>query len=106
MTLQMWTATLTKARIQWEDQSEGLNGPRKNLAQADPDLLGERVGPVAEAFLAVWEQRILELRDLASNHADALAQTTYDFLITDQDSVQETQQLLSWEDRDTLPVGP
>jgi hypothetical protein len=28
----------------------------------------------------------------------------YDFLLTDQDSVQATQQLLMWEDRGTTPV--
>ncbi len=104
MTIQMWTATLSKARTDWEDASEGLNGPRKNLAQASPDLLGDRVGPAADAFLTTWEQRVLVLRDLASHHADSLAQTMYDFLATDQESVQETQQLLMWDDRNTPPV--
>jgi hypothetical protein len=28
----------------------------------------------------------------------------YDFLLTDADSVQATQNLLMWEDRDTPPV--
>ncbi len=58
----------------------------------------------ADAFLTTWEQRTLVLRDLASGHADSLAQTMYDFLVTDQESVQATQQLLLWEDRDTVPV--
>ena len=80
MTLQMWTATLAKARTAWEEQSEGLNGPRKNLAQADPALLGDAVQGAADAFLTTWEQRTLVLRDLASGHADSLAQTMYDFL--------------------------
>ena len=104
MTLQMWTATLQKARTAWEEQSEGLNGPRKNLAQADPALLGDAVQGAADAFLTTWEQRTLVLRDQASGHADSLAQTMYDFLATDAESVQATQQLLLWEDRDTLPV--
>ena len=104
MTIQMWTATLAKARTAWEEQSEGLNGPRKNLAQADPALLGEAVQGAADAFLSTWEQRTLVLRDQASAHADSLAQTMYDFLLTDQESVQATQQLLSWEDRGTVPV--
>ena len=104
MTLQMWTATLARARSAWEEQSEGLNGPRKNLAQADPALLGDAVQAAADAFLTTWEQRTLVLRDLASGHADSLAQTMYDFLATDQESVQATQQLLLWEDRDTVPV--
>jgi hypothetical protein len=104
MTLQMWTATLARARTAWEDQSEGLDGPRKNLAQADPALLGDAVQAAAEAFLTTWEQRTLALRDQASSHADALAQTMYDFLVTDQESVQATQQLLLWEDRGTVPV--
>ena len=104
MTLQMWTATLAKARTAWEEQSEGLNGPRKNLAQADPALLGDAVQGAADAFLTTWEQRTLVLRDQASGHADSLAQTMYDFLLTDAESVQATQQLLLWEDRGTLPV--
>ena len=48
MTLQMWTATLAKARTAWEEQSEGHKGPRKNLAQADPALLGDAVQGAAE----------------------------------------------------------
>ena len=104
MTLQMWTATLGAARDAWEQQAEGLDGPRKNLAQADPTLLGDAVQGAAEAFLATWEQRTLALRDRASGHADSLAQTMYDFLLTDGESVQSTQQLLMWQDRDTLPV--
>ena len=44
------------------------------------------------------------LRDEASGHADSLAKTMYDFLLTDADSVQATQNLLMWDDRDTPPV--
>ena len=105
MTLQMWTATLARARDAWEEQSEGLGGPRKNLGQADPALLGDAVRGAAEAFLRTWEQRVLDLRDRASGHADALTQTMYDILLTDQDSVRATQDLLLWEDRDTVPVS-
>lgn len=104
MTLQMWTATLQRARTAWDDQAEGLDGPRKNLAQADPALLGDVVRAAADAFLTTWEQRTVALRDRASGHADSLTQTMYDFLLTDQDSVQATQQLLLWEDRDARPV--
>jgi hypothetical protein len=104
MTLQLWTATLHKARSAWEEQSEGLNGPRKNLAQADPALLGDAVQGAADAFLTTWEQRTRALRDQASAHADSIAETMYDFLATDVESVQATQQLLLWEDRDTIPV--
>ena len=104
MTIQMWTATLAKARTAWEEQSEGLNGPRKNLAQADPALLGEAVQGAADAFLTTWEQRTLVLRDQASGHSDALAQTMYGLLLTDQDRVRATQDLLLWDDRHTRPV--
>jgi len=104
MTLQMWTATLQKARSAWEEQSEGLDGPRKNLAQAEPSLLGDAVRGAADAFLTTWEQRTRVLRDQASGHADALAETMYDLLATDAGTVQATQQLLLWEDRDTMPV--
>ena len=109
MTIQMWTATLAKARTAWEDQSEALNGPRKNLVQADPALLGDAVQGAADAFLTTWEQRTQVLRGQATNHADALAQTMFDLLVTDQESVQATQSLLLWDDRDTPPyseVGP
>ncbi|GAA1933192.1 hypothetical protein [Nocardioides hwasunensis] len=104
MTIRMWTPALARAREAWEDQSEGLNGPRKNLAQADPALLGDAVQAAAQAFLTTWEQQTLALRDRASSHADALAQTMYDFRATDQDSVRATQQLLLWQDRDALPT--
>lgn len=109
MTIEVWTAALRKARDEWEEQSEGLNGPRKNLLQATPSLLGDRVSPAAEAFLTTWEQRVLVLRDRASGHSDALAQSMYDFRLTDQESVEQTQQLLMWQDRTTSPlsgVGP
>ena len=102
--LAAYYADLQKARTAWEEQSEGLNGPRKNLAQADPALLGDAVQGAADAFLTTWEQRTLVLRDQASGHADALAETMYDFLVTDGESVEATQQLLLWEDRETLPV--
>ena len=105
MTIQMWTAALATARDGWENAAEGLNGPRKNLTQATPALLGDRVGPAADAFLITWERRVLALRDLASGHSDSLAQTMFDFLVTDQESVQETQQLLMWQDRNTSPVS-
>ena len=105
MTIQMWTAALARSRDEWEEASEGLNGPRKNLTQADPALLGDRVGPAADAFLTTWEQRVLVLRDLAAGHSDSLAQAMYDFLGTDQESVRSTQQLLMWDDRNTPPVS-
>ena len=105
MTLQMWTAALGRARDAWDETGEGLNGPRKNLVQATPSLLGDRVGPAADAFLTTWEQRVLVLRDRASGHSDALAQTMFDVLLTDQESVRATQQLLMWQDRDTPPVS-
>ena len=105
MTIRMWTAALAASRDEWENAAEGLNGPRKNLAQATPALLGDRVGPAADAFLTTWEQRARVLRDLASGHADALAQTMFDFQVTDQESAQETKQLLMWQDRNTPPVS-
>jgi hypothetical protein len=104
MTIQMWTATLAAARNAWDQQAEGLNGPRKNLAQADPALLGDAVQGAADTFLTTWEQRVMTLRDQASAHADALAQTMYDFMLTDADRVEAAQKLLSWEDRNTPPI--
>ena len=104
MTLQMWTATLAHARADWEEQAEALDGPRKNLAQAEPALLGDAVQGAARAFLTTWEGRTAMLRDRASGHADSLAQTMYDVLLTDTEQVQQAQSLLRWEDRDTPPV--
>ena len=105
MTIQVWTAAIQTARTAWEDQSEALDGPYRNLAQANASLLGSRVGPVADAFLATWEQRVRGLGREASAHADALAGTLYDFLATDAESVQRTQDLLLWSDRGSLPAG-
>jgi len=105
MTIQMWTSALAHSRGEWDEASEGLNGPRKNLTQAVPALLGDRVGPAADAFLTTWEQRVLVLRDLAAHHTDALAQTMYDFLGADRESVRSTHQLLMWEDRNKPPVS-
>jgi hypothetical protein len=105
MTIQAWTATLSAARTAWDDQAEALDGPYRNLAQTTPSLLGSRVGPAAEAFLTTWEQRVRQLGRDASSHADALAASMYDFLLTDAESVQRTQDLLMWGDHDTPPVG-
>ena len=104
MTIRVWTSALVAARAGWEEQAEALDGLYRNLAQATPGLLGSRVGPVAEAFLGTWEQRVRDLRRDGSDHADAIAATMHDFLLTDAESVQRTQDLLLWSDRDTLPV--
>lgn len=104
MTLRVWTQALRHARDAWDEQSEALAGPRKNLLQAQPSLLGSRVGPVATTFLDTWEQQVDRLRQDAAGHSDALAQATYDFLITDTEAVERTQRLLMWEDRATPPV--
>ena len=93
-----------RASQQWQEQSERLDGSRKNLAQARPELLGERVAPAAAAFLTLWERRVLDLREDAAGHSDALDQTILDLLVTDQESVQRTQRLLMWSDRDTDPT--
>jgi hypothetical protein len=105
MTIQAWTGTLLAASTAWQDCAEKLDGPRKNLAQAQPELLGSRVSPAASAFLTTWEQQVRNLRTRAAAHSDALAQTMYDFAITDAESVERTQQLLMWDDRATRPVG-
>lgn len=106
MTIQVWTTVLRQAQRAWEDQSEALDGPVRNLAQAECDLLGPAVGPAARAFLDTWEEHVNRLRKDASGHADALATTMYDFAVTDAESVQRTQELLQWSDRDTPPVAP
>jgi hypothetical protein len=105
MSISMWTSALRRAATGWRDQAEGLDGPRRNLAQADTGLLGSRVGPAAAAFLTTWEERVRGLGDRAERHADALDATMFDFLLTDTESVQRTQGLLLWQDRDTPPIG-
>ena len=105
MTLRVWTQALRHARDAWDEQSEALAGPRKNLLQAEPSMLGSRVGPAATTFLDTWEKQVDRLRQDAAGHSDALAQTMYDFLITDAETVDRTQQLLMWEDRATPPVS-
>lgn len=106
MTLRVWTQALRQARDGWDEQSEALAGPRKNLLQADPSLLGSRVGPAATTFLDTWQEQVGHLRREAAGHADSLAQAMYDFLITDAETVERTQQLLMWEDHTTPPVSP
>lgn len=98
------TVALRRASQQWQEQSECLDGSRKNLAQARPELLGERVGAAAAAFLTLWERRVLDLREAAAGHRDALDQAMLDLLVSDQESVQRTQRLLMWSDRDTDPT--
>jgi hypothetical protein len=109
MTLQVWSAAVRRAATGWRDQSERLDGPRRNLGQADTGLLGSRVGPVAATFLTTWEERVTALGDRAERHADALDAAALDFLLADTESVARTQELLLWGDRDTPPlrsVGP
>jgi hypothetical protein len=105
MTIEVWTAALVSARTGWQDQADGLDGPYRNLAQAQPELLGSRVGPAADVFLTTWEARVRALGGRATEHADALTAALYDFLNTDGESVQRTQDLLLWSDRDSLPGG-
>lgn len=104
MTTQVRTSAIHAARTAWEDRSEALEGPYRNLAQADAALLGSRVGPVAAAFLVTWEQRVRRLGREASRHSDALAAAVHDFLRSDAESLQRTQDLLLWSDRDSLAV--
>lgn len=105
MTIQMWTTVMVAAKDAWEDQSEALDAPFRNLAQADPNLLGSRVGPAATAFLATWEARVDTLRRAASGHADALVGAMYDLRSADADNVQAIQDLLMWSDHDTEPYS-
>ena len=104
MTLQMWTTAMVTAKDAWEDQSEALESPFRNLAQAESRLLGSRVGPAATTFLATWEKRVDKLRRTASGHADALAGAMYDLRTADAENVQAIQDLLVWSDHDTVPL--
>jgi hypothetical protein len=105
MTIRMWTDAMTRARSAWEDQSEALHGPLRNLSQAEPLLLGSRVAPAASAFLSTWESRVDALRRAASDHADALAGASYDIHSADAEAVQAVQELLTWPHRDTPPFS-
>lgn len=105
MTIRMWTEAMTRAQVAWDDQAEALHGPLRNLAQAEADLLGSRVGPVAATFLATWETRVDGLRRAAAAHADALAGAAYDINSADAETVQGVQDLLMWTDRDAQPFS-
>ena len=105
MTIRMWTEAMTRAQVAWEDQADALHGPFRNLAQAEPELLGSRVGPVAATFLTTWEARVDGLRREAAAHADALAGAAYDFASADAGTVEAVQDLLLWSDRDSQPFS-
>ena len=106
MTLRMWTQALREARDAWQEQAEALAGPHKNLADAEADLLGPTVAPHATSFFEAWQRQVKALRERADAHAGSLSAAMYDFVLTDTESVDRTQQLLSWEDRNTPPMGP
>ncbi|WP_426246715.1 hypothetical protein [Nocardioides sp. LHG3406-4] len=108
MTLQVWNQKLRKAAADWEEQGDDLHGAGKTLAGAEStvDLLGSRVAPVATSFLATWGKEIQSLRSRANKNSTDLATTADEFLTSDKDTVDAMQRLLSWEDRNTLPVQP
>lgn len=105
MTIQMWTGAMTRAYDEWEGQHEALTAPFRNLAQAEPGLLGSRVAPAATSFLSTWESRVDALRRAASGHADALVSAMYDLRSADAANAEAVQDLLMWSDRETQPFS-
>lgn len=105
MTLIAYLAALQKAATQWEDQEERLVGARTTLSDADPDLLGPRVSPVADDFLEAWRKELDRLIAEARNHGMALNETAAGLDYADQATVERMQSLMQWSDRDVYPAG-
>lgn len=108
MTVQVWHQKLRDAAQGWEDQSDDLYGAGKSLASAADNvgLLGSRVSSVATSFITTWGDAVAALRTQADQHSTSLTETSTEFLVSDKDTVDAMQRLLSWEDRDTVPVAP
>ncbi len=106
MTLQVWNHKLRSAAAEREDRGDDLHGASKTISAADTTLLGSRVAGVAKTFLTNWGDEIESLRVRANLNSSELSDTASEFGISDKDTVEAMQRLLSWEDRDTTPVQP
>lgn len=106
MTVQVWFARLRDAAEVWDDGREGLTGAATSLTDAPVALLGSRVEPHAKAFVDTWAAELRRLSAAADQHATALRDSATMFSRADQLSVQESQELLPWVERDATPGHP
>lgn len=106
MTVQVWFARLRQAADVWDDSGERLTDAGTSLSQAQLETLGSRVEPHAKAFLDTWSAELRRLAAAADEHAAALRDSATLFSIADRLSVQESQELLPWVERDATPGAP
>lgn len=103
MSIQVWCSRLRAAALVWDDGHEQLTGAVTSLSQAPTQLLGSRVEPHARAFVDTWAAELCRLAAAADDHAGALRGSATLFATADQLSVQESQALLPWPERDATP---
>jgi hypothetical protein len=104
VSLFVYLAALETSARAWEDASETVRGASKSLADVDANLLGDRVAGAAKTFIDTWMTEIKRLQSVASDHGDALRETALLYDQADTDTVERSQQLLVWTERDTSPT--
>ena len=105
MTLYVYLAALQTSAQAWEDASETVRGASKSLADIDASLLGDRVAGAAKTFIDTWMAEIKRLQTTASDHGDALRETALLYDRADTDTVERSQQLMVWTERNASPTG-
>lgn len=105
MTFNAYLPALLSSAQAWEDTSDQVRGTRKSLADIDTGLLGDRVSTHAESFIDTWMVETKRLETDATDHGEALRESTALFAHSDGDALARNQQLLSWTDRDATPIG-
>lgn len=103
MNLLVWQQLLARSAQQWGDRADEMYAARSTLQGAPTELLGPRVGPVAEAFAADWADRVGALLEQAQSHSAALSASALDFGQTDEATAQHLRTLLPWADREASP---
>ncbi len=94
MVIQLGLSLVLASRTAWQEQSAALHSPLRNLVDAEPSLLGDRVGNAAARFLRTWENQVAVLRRDAAAHGDALANAAAELASADAEAASATQDLL------------
>lgn len=105
MSISVWFKTLASTSKAWDAQAEDLHGSRNSLLGADTSALGSRVAPVAKEFQETWLAELESAEADAEDYAATLIQVKAQWAFVDQATVEATQKLLGWSDRDTEPFG-
>lgn len=105
MSIAVWFAALKRASEGWDAQAEDLHGARNSLLGVDTSLLGTRVAPHAQAFLDTWTAELKSVGTEAEDNSTALLDVKAQWSGVDRATVEATQALLPWTDRDLTPTG-